>query len=76
LTATVNGATVYYKELRDWRLPTAAEIDIIVQHQTGAAMDVVLGGNYYYCAGASTRAETGQKPSDNTTYTRCIRDAY
>ena len=76
LTATVNGSTVYYKELRDWRLSTAAEIDIIVQHQTGAAMDVVLGGNYYYCAGASTRAETGQDPSDNTIYTRCIRDAY
>lgn len=76
LTATINGATVYYKELRGWRLPTAAEIDIIVQHQTGAAMDVVLGGKFYYCAGKTTHVNTGQKDDTETIYTRCIRDAY
>ncbi|MBQ7787748.1 MAG: hypothetical protein IJ378_06255 [Alistipes sp.] len=75
-TTTINGQTVYYKELRDWRLPTAAEIQIIVDHQTGVAMDVVLGGGRYYSAGTSQYTSTGQDDDDTTIYTRCIRDEY
>ena len=76
-TTTINGQTVYYKELRDWRLPTAAEIQIIVDHQTGVAMDVVLGGGRYYSAGTAQYTSTGQGDDDDTTiYTRCIRDEY
>ncbi len=75
-TTTENGQTVYYKELRGWRLPTAAEIDIIVDHQTGVAMDVVLAGGRYYSAGPNQYTSTGLDNDDTTIYTRCIRDAY
>ena len=76
LSTTINGETVYYKELRDWRLPTASEIKIIVDHQEGVAMDIVLGGGRYYSAGTSQYTSTGQDDNDQTIYTRCIRDAY
>ena len=75
LSTTINGETVYYKELRDWRLPTASEIKIIVDHQEGVAMDIVLGGGRYYSAGTSQYTSTGQS-NETTIYTRCIRDAY
>ena len=66
----------------DWRLPTAAEIDIIINHQdVSDAMAVVLSGPEYYCA-YNTDAngkviytkKTGK--SGNQTAVRCIRDAY
>lgn len=76
LSTTINGETVYYKELRDWRLPTAKEIQIIVDHQEGEAMDIVLGGGRYYSAGTAQYTSTGQDDNDETIYTRCIRDAY
>ena len=70
------------KEYDDWRLPTAAEIDIIIAHQDESdAMDVVLSGANYYCA-YNTDA------SGNVIYTkatgksgtgvavRCVRDVY
>lgn len=66
----------------DWRLPTAAEIDIIIQHQDiSDAMAVVLTGSAYYCAYNTdangnviyTKA-TGKSGSQNAV--RCIRDAY
>lgn len=66
----------------DWRLPTAAEIDIIIQHQDiSDAMAVVLTGTAYYCAYNTddrgnviyTKA-TGKTGSNNAV--RCIRDVY
>lgn len=70
------------KEYSDWRLPTAAEIDIIIQHQDiSDAMAVVLTGKAYYCSWNKddkgnviyTKA-TGKNSSNNAV--RCIRDAY
>ena len=69
-------------EYSDWRLPTAAEIDIIIQHQDiSDAMAVVLSGSSYYCSWNMdgnnrviyTKA-TGKNGSQNAV--RCIRDAY
>lgn len=66
----------------DWRLPTAAEIDIIINHQdVSDAMVVVLTGSAYYCAyntdddgNVIYYKETGK--SSSNTAVRCIRDAY
>ena len=66
----------------DWRLPTAAEIDIIINHQdVSDAMVVVLTGWAYYCAyntdddgNVIYYKETGK--SSSNTAVRCIRDAY
>ena len=66
----------------DWRLPTAAEIDIIIKHQdVSDAMAVVLSGPEYYCA-YNTDAngnviytkKTGKSGIQKAV--RCIRDAY
>jgi hypothetical protein len=66
----------------DWRLPTAAEIDIIIKHQDiSDAMAVVLSGPEYYCAYNTdsqgnvvyTKA-TGKSGTHKAV--RCIRDAY
>lgn len=66
----------------DWRLPTAAEIDIIIKHQDiSDAMAVVLSGPEYYCAyntdskGNVIYTKTTGK-SGNQKAVRCIRDAY
>ena len=66
----------------DWRLPTAAEIDIIIKHQdVSDAMAVVLSGPEYYCAyntdakGNIIYTKTTGK-SGNQKAVRCIRDAY
>ena len=66
----------------DWRLPTAAEIDIIIQHQDiSDAMAVVLTGSAYYCAYNTDRngnvvytKATGKSGTQNAV--RCIRDVY
>ena len=62
--------TVY----RDWRLPTAAEIRIIMDLQSvSAAMDDILTGETYWSAsGLQNTGNTGA--GDNRL--RCIRDAY
>lgn len=67
----------------DWRLPTAAEIDIIINHQyESQAMVEVLNGGLYYCALNPTGSGDTQYLIDipNNTLTsnhvRCIRDAY
>ena len=66
----------------DWRLPTAAEIDIIINHQdVSDAMAVVLTGANYYCAYNTdskgnviyTKA-TGK--SGSGVAVRCVRDVY
>ena len=70
------------REFDDWRLPTAAEIDIIINHQdVSDAMDVVLTGANYYCAYNTdsngnviyTKA-TGK--SGSGVAVRCVRDVY
>lgn len=66
-------------EFKDWRLPTEAEIKIIVDHQYDSyAMDEVLAGwNYYSASGFVTNTES--KDPDNqksNLYLRCVRDAY
>ena len=67
-----NGEVVH---LTDWRLPTAAEIGIIVKFQTKSeVMDVVLGGRYYFCA--SGTVGTGIIEDNDGYFLRCIRDVY
>lgn len=67
-----NGEVVH---LTDWRLPTAAEIGIIVKFQTKSeVMDVVLGGRYYFCA--SGTVGTGITGNNDGYFLRCIRDVY
>lgn len=67
------------KVYSDWRLPTAAEIDIIIKHQeVSDAMATILTESAYYCAynpktGGYTK-ETGKGGS--TIPVRCVRDAY
>ena len=66
----------------DWRLPTAAEIDIIIQHQeVSDAMATILTEGAYYCAyntdsngNVIYTKETGK--NTRTTPVRCVRDAY
>lgn len=63
--------------LDDWRLPTTAEINVIIKYQNDAnvksdeVMSEVLGGRYYYVAKKNTIADTGKGSS---TAVRCIRD--
>ena len=57
----------------DWRLPTAAEVEVIKFYQSNSrAMDVVMNGEKYLCAtpgylSATVGTESGQ-------YMRCVRD--
>ncbi len=69
-----SGETVHH--LDDWRLPTQAEIAIIVKFQTSSeVMDVVLAGANYFCASPTGYVATGVE-SGSGKYTRCIRDVY
>lgn len=59
----------------DWRLPTEAEISIIVKYQNNSeAMDQLITGEKYYCASGSVK--TGISGAQSGTYLRCVRDAY
>lgn len=61
--------------LDDWRLPTRAELEIIIKYQyTSAAMDEVIRRQGYWCADGGQVTNT-QGASGNG-YLRCIRDAY
>lgn len=80
VTYDSNGNKVIYD---DWRLPTAAEIDIILAHQyESQAMVEVLSGKRYYCALNPAETGTYQYLKENTRSTggsnhvRCIRDSY
>lgn len=70
-----NGNTVV---LDDWRLPTTAEIEVIIKYQNDAnvmrdeVMSEVLSGRYYYVAKNGSTASTGYGNSGN--FVRCIRD--
>lgn len=68
-----NGKTVH---LRDWRLPTEAELKIIMkfQYKENAAMDEVLAGGRYWSA--SGLVSNTEKPNNTDSAIRCIRDAY
>lgn len=61
----------------NWRLPTAAEIQIIIdfQYVENAAMDEVLSGPYYWSATGKVR-NPGSSDSDDQSAVRCIRDVY
>ena len=66
----------------DWRLPTAAEIGIIVSLQGSGssdnttAIDYLLNANYYYSAsGPVANDKVGSSLSGNASV-RCIRDVY
>ena len=61
----------------NWRLPTAAEIQIIIdfQYVPNAAMDEVLSGNFYWSA--TGRIENpGSDDNGTQSAVRCIRDVY
>lgn len=66
----------------DWRLPTAAEIDIIIKHQHESdAMAEVLSGSRYYCAynidaGQPEHTKSSEGGNSGSCHVRCIRDAY
>ena len=71
--------TKEYVVLDDWRLPTAAELKIIMDYQgtsgTNAdAIDYLLNAQYYWAANG--RVENSKTQGNNgITATRCIRDA-
>ena len=66
----------------DWRLPTAAEIDIIIKHQHASdAMAEVLSGSRYYCAynienNQPIHTKSSEGGNSGSCHVRCIRDAY
>lgn len=61
--------------LRDWRLPTRAEVEIIYKFQNDSeVMDEVLAGTRYWCADKGT--VTNPAPTLSGTFLRCIRDVY
>lgn len=62
----------------DWRLPTKAELDIILNFQgtedeDADAIDFLLNGNYYYHAGGRTY---NPNYNVNGAEPRCVRDVY
>lgn len=68
---TESGETIH---LRDWRLPTAAELKIIMKFQYSSdAMDEVLAGPSYWSASGLVENDRGSGTSQAI---RCIRDAY
>lgn len=63
--------------LDDWRLPTKAELEIIIKFQyvENAVMDEVLAGKSYYSASGVVSNPNGSSNNGGTAI-RCIRDAY
>lgn len=75
-TYQVAGKTYH---IDDWRLPTSAEIGVIISYQTnekvkGVVMDEVLTGRYYYVTRQNGTAEVENNSGGNSTYVRCVRD--
>lgn len=63
--------------LTNWRLPTKAEVEIIMKFQyvENAAMDEVLSGHHYWSAiGPIENKKAANK--DGSQAVRCVRDAY
>lgn len=66
-------------EYNDWRLPTAAEVEIIIQHQYSSdAMDEVMAGQNYWCAYTEdgNNYVHNSRGSGSGTAVRCVRDIY
>lgn len=64
--------------LNDWRLPTEAELNIIMKFQGGKnddadAIDYLLNARYYWSASGRI---LNDKSNSSGTSVRCIRDAY
>lgn len=69
---TESGETIH---LRDWRLPTEAELKIIMKFQYSSdAMDEVLAGRTYWSASGTVKNDHQGVSGDNRI--RCVRDAY
>ena len=66
--------TVY----KDWRLPTKAEVAIIMKFQgeNADAIDIVLSGSQYWCASGVVKTSNGEIIQNEASPIRCIRDAY
>lgn len=63
--------------LDNWRLPTKAEVAIIMKFQKKEdAIDIVLSGEQYWCASGCVRTSTGEIVDSQGSPVRCIRDAY
>lgn len=63
--------------VKGWRLPTKAEVAIIMKFQKKEdAIDVVLSGNQYWCASGCVKTSTGEIIPSTGSPVRCIRDAY
>lgn len=67
--------------LDDWRLPTSAEIKVIIDYQnnpnTQTVMEEVLGGQFYYVSWSGANDGKGNAATGNNnqgTFVRCIRD--
>ncbi len=70
-----SGAVVH---LKDWRLPTEAEIEIIIrfQYADNAAMDEVLAGEKYWSATGEVENPQSSSTTTNQSAVRCIRNAF
>ena len=65
------------RHLNDWRLPTEAEIKIIMHYQNDSeVMDEVLTGDNYWSASGLINTSTGLPSSVRSGNIRCIRDVY
>lgn len=64
--------------LKDWRLPTEAEINIIIkfQYMQNAAMDEVLSGRYYWSSTGQVENPQSGSSSGSSSAVRCIRNAF
>lgn len=67
--------------LDDWRVPTRAEIDIIIDLQGGEktnadAIDYLLNGSYYMSASGPVYNSQNNNANANQSAIRCVRDAY
>lgn len=59
----------------DWRLPTEAELSIIMGYQYNSeVMDEVLAGKWYWSARNAVENENGEDGSRTNAYIRCIHD--
>lgn len=76
---TYKGADGQTKKLDDWRLPTSAEISVIIDYQsnpnTSDVIETVLTGRYYYvCYEGTGSVRIPNNTGGSGTYVRCIRD--
>ncbi len=69
-------------EYDDWRLPTASEIQLIIDLQSKTssddtvAIDYLLNAGYYYSASGPVRNSKYGSGHSSTISVRCVRDAY